>query len=503
MPAAKREFRGTRRHFGRWQASVYFPAGMVVRRVIGNRFAEGVAMAAQVNRSAGNVSSARRRARLPSETPAFGVVEQLEPRGMLSGIGVAVMPPDVADSPVVVAPPAAITATGLRVMLPPSVRSGIPVTAVIAAVDATGRPVFTANGQVALSSSDANASLPATVTLANGRAIVPVTFNTAGPQTLTATDVLDAMRAVTASTRVSTPPVAEALRIIMPPLVQAGVPTTVTALAVDAAGRPAVSFNGSATVASSDPAASLPLIEVVFRNGRATFRVSMSTAGRQSVTVTSLGDARVSGTARTMVAAQQTVASFLVALPPRVVAGTPVTIAIVALDAARRPVTGYSGNATLASSDPAATLPSSVTFRDGRASARITLTTAGSQSLSVRGGAAGDVVSTVTTTVIAAPVVVRFAVALPKAVPAAVPVTAMLVPLDAQGRPVPTYSGTASLSSTDSAARLPATVTFVNGRAMVRVVFSTIGEQTLSATSGDIVGSGTTQVGQVTILPVA
>ncbi|MFM8415777.1 MAG: hypothetical protein ACKOCX_13785 [Planctomycetota bacterium] len=57
-------------------------------------------MAARVDRSAANVSLARRRARLP----AFGVVEQLETRGMLSGIGVAVPPPAVADSPVVIAP---------------------------------------------------------------------------------------------------------------------------------------------------------------------------------------------------------------------------------------------------------------------------------------------------------------------------------------------------------------------------------------------------------------
>jgi hypothetical protein len=300
-----------------------------------------------------------------------------------------------------------------------------------------------------------------------------------------------------ASAPVVLPVVRETLRILMPPQVRAGVPINVTAVAVDAAGKQLRSFNGSATVTSSDPAADLPMIEVTFRNGRASFQVRLETAGQQSVTVRSLSETPVSGTASTRVAAQPTVASFLVGLPRRVVAGTPVNVGIVALDAARRPIPGYSGTATL---------PESVTFINGRASARVTFATAGSQSLSVRGGAAGDITGTVTTTVTAAPVVTRFAVMLPRAVPVGVPVTVTLLALDAQGRPVPSHGGTATLTSTDAAATLPATVTFVNGRATARVVFATLGQQTLSASqqtpsapSGAIVGSGTTEVGEVTI----
>jgi hypothetical protein len=315
-----------------------------------------------------------------------------------------------------------------------------------------------------------------------------------------------ATAATNASAPVVPPVVRETLRILMPPQVRAGVPINVTAVAFDASGRLVSSFNGSATVTSSDPAANLPMIEVMFRNGRASFQVSLATAGQQSVTVTSLGDTPVSGTASTRVAAQPTVASFLVTLPPRVVAGTPVNVSITALDAARRPVSGYSGIATLVSSDPAATLPESVTFINGRATARVTFATAGVHTLSVRGGAAGEIASTMTTRVTAAPVAARFAVTLPRAVPAGVPVTVTILALDAEGKPLRSHGGTATLTSTDAAARLPATVTFVNGRATVRVVFATLGQQTLSASqrtpsapSGAIIGSGTTQVGEVTI----
>jgi hypothetical protein len=375
------------------------------------------------NRGLETGASRRRKDRPASGFPA-GFVEQLEVRGMLSGIGIAVVPPVAplsTDSAIVIAPPPLTTAT-------------------------------------------------------------------------------------TASTPVLPPVVRETLRIFMPPQVRAGVPINVTAIAVDASGRQMSSFNGSATVTSSDPAANLPMIEFMFRNGRASFQVSLATAGQQSITVTSLGDTPVSGTASTRVAAQPTVSSFLVAMPPRVVAGTPVHASIVALDSARRPVPGYSGVATLSGSDPAATLPESVTFINGRATARVTFATAGVQSLSVRGGARGEIAGTIMITVTAVPVAARFAVTLPRAVPAGMPVTVTLLALDAEGRPVRSHSGTATLTSTDAAATLPATVTFVNGRATVRVVFATLGQQTLSALqetpsapSGTIVGSGTTQVGEVTI----
>ena len=92
---------------------------------------------------------------------------------------------------------------------------------------------------------------------------------------------------------------------------------------------------------------------------------------------------------------------------------------------------------------------------------------------------------------------------LPRAVPVGMPVTVTITAVDAQGRAMTSHRGTATLSSTDPAAKLPATVTFVNGRATVRVTFATTGKQTLSvsqqspsAPNGSIVGSATTQVGQ-------
>lgn len=430
----------------------------------------------------------------------FGSVEMLESRGMLSGMAISLVPPPPSDG-VVVAPPTTAVAA-LRVTLPASAPNGMPVAALISAVDASGRPVFNVSGSVTLTTSDANASLPASVQLVNGRALVPVTFRTAGAQTLTATDAVDATRTATAATTVAPPTAAAKLVVMLPQQVRSGAPTTVTALAVDATGRTVPTFSGSAVVTSSDAAASLPMIEVLFQNGRATFPVTFVTAGKQTVTVTSLSESKVAGSGVTTVAAPQALASFLVMVPPRAVAGTPVTVAIVALDAAKRPINGYAGTATLSSSDAAAALPATVTFSGGRAIARVTFGAPGSQTLTVRGGIAGDIVGAATVSVVSAPVVTRIAVMMPKAVPVGVPVLVTLVALDDAGRPIVNANGSVALASSDSAAKFPASVKFVNGRAMLRVVFGTLGEQTLIATSGSISGTGTTQVGEVTIQPV-
>lgn len=304
------------------------------------------------------------------------------------------------------------------------------------------------------------------------------------------------------------------LRLAMPAEVRAGVPTLVAASAVDSAGRLMTSFNGTATVSSSDGAASLPLVEVSFKNGRASFAVTFATAGRQTLTVTSLSGPALTATASTSVMAAPTVRSFLVLMPRQVDAGKPVNVSIAAVDAADRPIPGFTGTATVTSSDSAATLPSSVTFANGRATARVTFATPGSQSITVQGGAAGNIVATASTQVVAAPVAVAFSILMPKAVAVGLPVRVTIVAVDAQGRPVPRFSGTATLSSSDTAATLPSSVTFIDGRAVVRMTFGTLGEQTLTAfrvwsgPDGAISGSAKTMVGEVVTqrirtLPVA
>ena len=302
-------------------------------------------------------------------------------------------------------------------------------------------------------------------------------------------------------------PVAAARLVLnMPRQVEAGAPTPITAVAIDAAGRPVTSFSGSAFVSSTDGAATLPMIEVQFKDGRASFEVTFATAGTQTVTLSvdsaAAPAAAMAARASTVVTAPQTLSSFRVSVPPRATAGTAINASIVAVDAAGRPLTRFSGTATLASADSAAALPASVKFVNGRATASVTFATAHSQSITVRGGAGEKIVATTATNVIAVPAAVAFTVTLPKAAAVGMSVPVTIVAVDAQGRPVPRFSGTATLSSSDAAAKLPSSVTFVGGRAVVRMTFGTLGEQTLTVTTGPSTGGGIsgtakTQVGEV------
>jgi hypothetical protein len=263
-------------------------------------------------RGFGSVSSRRKKSRAV-RFPAC-VAEQLEARGMLSGLGITVMPPLApanTESPVVIAPP-------------PAAASG-------------------------------SASSPVTLPVVRD----PV---------------------------VTLPVIRESLRITMPSQSRAGVPFNVTAVAVNAAGRPLSSFNGSATVVSSDPDAKLPMVPVMFRNGRASFQVTLATAGRHSITLRSLSDTPLSGTASTTTTAAQVASTFAVTLPRAAAVGLPVTVTLVALDAQGRPVTSHRGIATLTSTDAKAKFPPTVTFVNGRATVRVVFSTLGPQTLSVSQG---------------------------------------------------------------------------------------------------------------------
>ena len=76
----------------------------------------------------------------------------------------------------------------------------------------------------------------------------------------------------------------------------------------------------------------------------------------------------------------------------------------------------------------------------------------------------------------------QFGMSLPERTQTGVAANVMLSARNAQNRPAVNYSGTVTLTSSDPLAVLPATVTFVNGYAHLKVTFNTSGTQTLTAT---------------------
>src|SRR5262249_52739163 len=116
--------------------------------------------------------------------------------------------------------------------------TGGPTNVTVAAVDASGHLVPSYAGTVTLTSTDTAAVLPASFTFSapdQGIHTFQVTFNTTGPQKVTATD----KNALTgsASTTVLAAPVADHLVVKLPSTVFAGAATNVTVAAVDASGN--------------------------------------------------------------------------------------------------------------------------------------------------------------------------------------------------------------------------------------------------------------------------
>ncbi len=93
-------------------------------------------------------------------------------------------------------------APGLVIALPADVNAGIATTGSIAAKDVFGNPVTSYAGTVNLVSSDAAATIAATVRVAEGHALFPVTFATMGAQTVSGADSVTASLAATANVRV-------------------------------------------------------------------------------------------------------------------------------------------------------------------------------------------------------------------------------------------------------------------------------------------------------------
>ncbi|MFM1902332.1 MAG: hypothetical protein RLZZ440_232, partial [Planctomycetota bacterium] len=369
------------------------------------------------------------------------------------------------------------------------VPNGLPVRALIMAIGADGRPVAF-SGEVALASTDAAASVPETVAVSRGRAYVSVVFRTAGEQTLSVSTAGETPITGSDTTQVSEPIVATQLVIRLPEATRADAPVKVMLMALDANGRSVPNFSGEVSLTSSDAAATLPET-VTFERGRALMTVTFGTVGEQTLTAKA-GD--LTAEAVTIVAAQPVVADFRIELRPEVVAGATTTVAVVAIDADGAPIRDFSGSATLATSDAEATLPETIQFRRGRAYFQVAFATLGEQQLTVSGG---ELKSTATTSVKEAPTAARISVWLPRQVIAGLPMVVQLAALDAEGRLVRGFSGTLDLSSSDTEASLPGSVEFVNGIALLRVTFATVGEQSLSVSdpaNPELTGSGSTTV---------
>ncbi len=212
---------------------------------------------------------------------------------------------------------------------------------------------------VALSSSDANASLAASSTLTNGVGTFGVTFYTAGTQWLNANDTGNPNLAARQSGIVVSPNTAVALLATAYPTAPiACQAANITITAVDNSNNVVPTYTGTVTLTSSDAAAVLPAA-ATFAAGNAGVRplaVTLKTPGAQTITATDAGGLTVTNTNIVVVAGSP---NIVVVSAPSTVQPTATFGATVSVyDNCNNLSTAYTGTINLTSTDTIGT-PSS------------------------------------------------------------------------------------------------------------------------------------------------
>ena len=281
-------------------------------------------------------------------------------------------------------------------------------TFVITPTDAYGNITQFYTGSVTFTSTDGQATLPATYTFTDTGSggdygmheFEGVVLRTVGggQQTLEVTEVghtkvkgtvsVPIQPAATASLKVSTPAATGGA--------VAGTPQDLTVTAVDAYGNTTPSYNGLVLFTSSDKKAALPQ-NYGFQGSDAgvhkfSHELTLKTAGSQTIIATDWETSTITGSQSVSVtagAAAKLGLSGLVSGPP----GAAQTLTVSALDQFGNETSKYIGTVAFTSTDPAAALPANYTFTaaDGgqhQFTSGVTLKTLGSQTVTAK-----DVVS--------------------------------------------------------------------------------------------------------------
>ncbi|MES5485986.1 hypothetical protein QMZ05_24805 [Bradyrhizobium sp. INPA03-11B] len=394
-------------------------------------------------------------------------------------------------------------ATHFTVSIPANGAAGTPGTVTVTALDSLNHVVTNYTGTVHFTSSDGHAVLPTDVTLTNGTGSFSETLDTAGSQTITATDTVDHTVTGTSNAEIVTPGVATHFSVSLPANGTAGTPGSVTVTALDAFGNVATGYTGSVHFTSTDGIAVLPA-DTTLTNGVGTFSETLDTAGNQTITATDTVAAAITGTSNAETVKGGAATHLVVSIPANGAAGTPGTVTVTALDAFGNVASGYTGTVHFTSTDGHAVLPANMTLTNGVGSFSETFGTVGSQTITATDTVSAAITGTSNAETVAPGPATHFVVTLPAGGTAGVAGSATITAYDAFGNIASGYAGTVHFTSTDGHAGLPADMTLTNGTATFSETLDTAGSQTITAT--DTVSSaitGTSNAETVTAAAVA
>jgi putative cell wall-binding protein len=191
------------------------------------------------------------------------------------------------------------------------------------------------------------------------------------------------------------------------------------------------------------------------------------------------------------VANAATATHFSVSAPASAIVGDAMTVTVTALDSSNAIVTTYAGTVHFTSTDAGAVLPADSTFSGGVGSFSVTFSSAGTKHVTVTDtsssitGTSGSVNVTQSTTHLSATAAATDT--------AGSSFVVTVKALDGGGNVATGYAGTVKLTSSDSAAVLPANSTLSSGQHAFTVTLKTAGSQTVTAVDTANSGlSGTT-----------
>src|SRR5262249_34117995 len=339
--------------------------------------------------------------------------------------------------------------------VPSSIPAGTPFSFTITAEDRFGNAEtgYTGNVHFSALANDTQAGLPPDYTFtpadAGPHAFTVTLTKTAGAF-IAATDVATGVRS--SANIVVNPLAAVSLSMSVASTTPVEIPASVVVSALDQFGNVATGYTGTIHFASSDPQAVLPA-DYTFTAadaGRHTFTATLNTDGTQTLSVTDTANPAFSSQAQISVITVVP-ASFELFASPTATAGVAQTYVLVALDATGNVLTGYTGTVHFASSDAQDVLPADYTFTAadrGIHNFTATLTTAGTQAVSVVDTAHPSLISSVSVSV-APGAVTHFIISGPSSVTKGVGFKITVSAVDDFGNVNPGYRGTVHLSSTD------------------------------------------------------
>jgi hypothetical protein len=274
------------------------------------------------------------------------------------------------QAPIVITP---TTAVSFVLGYPSSVVAGTATQLSVRAVDSYNNPAAAYRGTVTFSTSDPNAVRPANHVFSAteaGNYSVFLTFTKAtAAASITATDVSTATLTGSQQPIQVLAAAAATLTVTGFPSVSVAASTaTVTIKAYDAYQNPALSYQGSVVVTSTDAAATVPLTPVPASAGTATASVTLRTSGVQSLSAKDAANAALQGSQGGLSVNANVVTHLkLQNFASPATAGSSQIFALYAQDAYNNVATGYRGTVAFSSNDANATVPPVTVFSAAQA----------------------------------------------------------------------------------------------------------------------------------------